>query len=415
MTKIRPLLFVVTILILAVSIFSFVFFQNVWLLRKWNIPIDPPGFLDSRQFAWASEAYAMGYDPLIENPVNPRGHQLNYPRIWHIFFHLGINESHTNIIGTIIVVLFLFGIGIFWFSKKFNNLTYLILFIVFLSPAVMLGVERSNIELILFSILALAILVNYYYSIPALLIFMFASVLKLYPVFGFIYLLKENKKRFWRLFLSAIGGFIIYGIISFGDFKQVFETTPKLVNSSFGIHVWWMGLRNGRIFAIPLSESAVTFFTVFSYILSILIVGLTWFYGMREPYQKNYIPGEHIDAFRVGAGIFIACFLLMNTHDYRLIFLIFTVPQLVAWLRDKERGVLFVPLITLVSIVLSMWNAFIMHFLGRKITFVIEEFCNWIILAGLFYLVISSLPDWFRDYLRRPYSGIKSINKTIAH
>ncbi len=151
MTKTRPLLFIITILILATSIFSYVFFDNNFFVRKWHIPMAPQGFHDSRQFAWASEAYAQGYDPLIENPVNPRGHQLNYPRIWHVFFDLGINESHTNIIGTSVVIIFFLGIATFWFSRNYNNLTYMILFIVFLSPAVMLGIERSNIELILFT------------------------------------------------------------------------------------------------------------------------------------------------------------------------------------------------------------------------------------------------------------------------
>ncbi len=414
MKKSNFFLFILTIIFLAVTIFSYVFFDNNFSIRQWNLPLSPPGFHDSRQFAWASESFAMGYDPLIENPQNPRGHQLNYPRIWQLPFHLGINESHTNIIGTIVVIIFFVGMGLFWFSRKFDNLTYLMLFILFLSPAVMLGVERSNIELILFSVLSLAILVNYHSSIPALLIFIFASILKLYPVFGFIYLLKENKKRFWRLFLSALGVFIVYGIISLNDFKQVFETTPKLVNSSFGMHVWWLGLRNGRIFAIPLSESVMTFFTVFSYIISLLVVGATLFFGIRDKCPKRYMSGEHLDAFRVGAGIFIACFLLMNTHDYRLIFLIFTAPQLVAWMRDKAGNLSFVPLITLVSIAISMWNAFIMRFLGRKITFTIEEICNWIILTGLLYMLFASVPDWFKDYLRKPFFQQKSVGRDAA-
>ncbi len=255
MNRIRILLFVLIVLILTATIFSYVFFDNNFLIRKWNLPIDPPGFHDSRQFAWASESFTQGYDPLIENPNNPAGHQLNYPRIWHVFFHLGINESHTNIIGTTVVFLFFIGIGIFWFSKKFDNLTYFALFIAFLSPAVMLGVERSNIELVLFSVLAIALLANYRSSISGFFIVIFGSILKLYPIFGLLYLLKENKRRFWVLFLSGLGIFLLYGLISLNDFKQVFSTTPKLVNSSFGINVWWMGIRHPRVFSIPLSES----------------------------------------------------------------------------------------------------------------------------------------------------------------
>lgn len=403
MNWVKPLLFIATILLLATAIFSFVFFQNVWLLRKWNIPIDPPGFHDSRQFAWAAEAYAQGYDPLIKNPVNPRGHQLNYPRIWHLLFALGINESHTNILGSIVVILFFIGIGIFWFSGKFDNLTYVILSIAILSPAVMLGVERSNIELVLFFILSLALIVNYYSIISALFLFIFASLLKLYPFFALVYLLKENRKKFWTLFLSALGIFMIYAVFSFNDFIQVFKTTPQLVGSSFGINVWWMGLRNSRFFGLPISDSLALFLKAISYLSAFLILLSSLLLSMRLKNTKQYEQGQYLDAFRVGASIYIGCFILMNTHDYRLIFLIFTVPQLTAWLVNKGKNISLPPLVTLSAMLLSLWSSFIMHFLGRKTTFAIEEFSNWIIFAGLLYLFFSSLPDWFKDYIRQPF------------
>lgn len=413
MNWVKPSLFLVTILLLATAIISFVFFQNVWLLRKWNIPIDPPGFHDSRQFAWAAEAYAQGYDPLIKNPVNPRGHQLNYPRIWHLLFALGINESHTNILGSIVVILFFIGISMFWFSGKFDNITYVILSIVILSPAVMLGIERSNIELVLFFILALALTINYYSSTSALSLFVFASFLKLYPVFGFVYLLKENKKRFWTLFLSALGIFLIYAAFSFNDFMQVYKTTPKLVGSSFGINVWWMGLRNSRFFGLPISDNLTVYFQAISYVLASLILLSSLTLSMRQKNNKRYNEGQHLDAFRTGAAIYIGCFILMNTHDYRLIFLIFTVPQLATWLGNKGKSISLVPLVTLAAMLLSLWSFFIMHFLGRKTTFIIEEFSNWIVLAGLLYLFFSSLPDWFKDYIRQPFFLKKRYGESL--
>ncbi|MEW6714448.1 MAG: hypothetical protein AB1306_05090 [Nitrospirota bacterium] len=392
---------------MATAIISFVFFQNVWLLRKWNIPIDPPGFHDSRQFAWAAEAYDKGYDPLIINPVNPRGHQLNYPRIWHLLFALGINESHTNILGSIVVILFFIGIGIFWFSGKFDNFTYIILSIAILSPAVMLGVERSNIELVLFFVLSLAIIINYYSSISALSLFIFASMLKIYPVFAFVYLLKENSRRFWALFPPALGIFTIYALFSFNDFMQVYKTTPKLVGSSFGINVWWMGLRNSRFFALPISDNLAVYLKTISYILAFLISLSSLLLSMRLKNSNRYNEGQHLDAFRVGASIYIGCFILMNTHDYRLIFLLFTIPQLIAWLGKKGEDTSLAPLVTLAAMLLSLWSFFIMHFLGRKTTFVIEEISNWIMFTGLLYLFFSSLPDWFKGYIRQPFLSNK--------
>lgn len=414
MPWIRPLLFIVTILILAAATVLYVFFDNNFLMRQWHLPLDPPGFYDSRQFAWASESYAQGYNPLFENPANPKGQQLNYPRIWHLLFTLGINESHTNILGSIVVILFFIGVGIFWFSGKFDNLTYIILSIVILSPPVMLGIERSNIELVLFFILSLALTVNNYSSISALIFFIFASILKIYPVFGFIYLLKEKERRFWILFLSALSIVIFYALFTIDDFIQVYSTTPKLVGSSFGINVWWMGLRSKRFFNLPISGDLALFFKILSYCFVFLIVTVTLFFSMRRKDTRPFNESPYIDAYRVGAGVYIGCFLLMNTHDYRLIFLIFTIPQIVEWLHRKEKGISLIPLITLVAMGFSLWSFFIMRFLGNKLTFLLEEFSNWIILAGLLYLFLSSLPDWFSRYFRRPLSKIKLLNIQAA-
>jgi len=407
---IRLLLFVIIILTMGGAILSYVFFENDFLIRKWNIPLDPPGFYDSLQFAWASESHARGYDPLIENPLNPRGHQLNYPRIWHLLFYLGINRSHVNIMGSIVVILFFIGIGLFWFSKDYGFLTYLFLSMAAISPPVMLGIERSNIELVLFFVLSIALLLNYYSRIPALLLFIFASILKIYPVFGFLYLLKESKRRFLFLFFSAMGIFILYMVLTLDDFIQIYKTTPKLVGSSFGINVWWMGLRHHRLFALPISEGLAFLLNVLSHILGISIVVVTLFLAMRQKDKGLYRESPYIDAFRVGAGIYIGCFLLMNTHDYRLIFLIFTIPQIVSWMRlsvrdvtasgVKERMSSYTSLVTLLAMMLSLWSFLIMRFMGQRLTFVIEEFSNWVVLAGLLYLFFVSLPEWFMDYLQ---------------
>jgi hypothetical protein len=411
MNKTRILLFIFTIAVLATSIFTYVFLDNNFFIRKWNLPLDPPGFHDSLQYAWASESFAQGYDPLIENPNNPAGHQLNYPRIWHIFFYLGINESHTNIIGTAVVLIFFIGIGIFWFSNEYDNLTYYALFIAFLSPAVMLGVERSNIELILFTVLAAAILASFRSSILAFVVIIFGSILKLYPIFGLIYLIKENKRKFWTLFLTGLGIFILYGLFSLNDLRQVFLTTPKLVNSSFGINVWWMGIRHPRVFGIPLSGDVTMFFKVATYVIAFLIAGLTLFLGTRRRVPGYLRQVRHIDAFRIGAGIYVGCFLLMNTHDYRLIFLIFTIPQLVEWYLDSKKKLFSVPAIALIAMGFSIWNAFIMRFIGRPATFVIEESCNWIMLATFLYLLFASMPEWFLKYLRWPFLLINGSMK----
>jgi hypothetical protein len=404
MARTRILLFALILSIMTVSVLSFVFLDTDFFIRKWHIPFDPPGFFDSRQLAWASESYAQGYDPLVENPVNPRGTRLNYPRIWHILFALGINESHTNILGIIVLLFFFVGIGIFWFSREFDNLTYYFLFIVILSPPVMLGVERSNIELVLFLILALALTVNYRSSISALFLFVFASILKLYPIFGLVYLLRENKKKFLVLFLAGSGIFLLYALLSFSDFMQIFKTTPKGVSSSFGKDIWWMALRHHRFYNLPIPDSTMHIFRYLSLLLAIISVVATFYFSMRRRDSALSDHMHYIDSFRAGAAIYIGCFLLINTADYRMVFLAFTVPQIVAWARDRNKQTSLVPRITLATMIFSLWSNIGIRFFGRTLIFPLEELCNWIVLSGLLFLFFSTLPDWLKTCLLRPFS-----------
>jgi hypothetical protein len=348
-----------------------------------------------------AESHALGHDPLYDNPQHPWNKKLNYPRIWHLLFALNIDRDDTNLIGSISVILFFIGLGLFFFSKRFDNLTIFIITLIVLSPSVMLGIERGNIELVIFLILSSALLIGYSSSTAALSLLVFASILKLYPVFTFVYLLKEHKKKFWFLFLTASAVFIIYVLFTLGDIKQVYLSSPKMAKSAYGLNVIWMGLTHPRILNLHVSESIILAVRILSYImLGVIIIG-TLMLSFRTPGTDRYKQGEFLDAFRIGAGIYIGCFILGNNFDYRFTFLIFTIPQLAAWMHDKEKGIISVPLITLLATVFSLWNYVIMRFLGGKITFVMEEFSNWIILAGLLYLFFCSLPDWLSNYLSK--------------
>jgi len=413
MTRIKPLSYIVTILIISASVFSFVFFDSNFLIRKWNIPLAAPGFLDTRLIGVASESYAMGFDPLVENPANnllANQQQLNYPKIWHLLFLTGMDQSHTNLVGSMLVVSFFIGLGLFWFTNKFDDLTYIILSLAVLSSSVMLGIERANIELVLFFIISTALIVNYSSSIKALFLILLASILKMYPIFGIFYLLKENKKKFWGLFLLAISIFVAYLLLTFSDSVRVYATTPKTVGSSFGMNVWWMGLKHKRFLDIQMSDQVILLCKTLSYITVLLISAGASFFSFNNKYADQFRQGKYLDAFRVGAGIYIGCFIVINNSDHRLLFLIFTIPQLVSWLRNSEGRFSKIPLLTLSAMIFSLWSTFIMRFLGRNPTFLVEEFFNWIMLAGLLYLFFASVPDWFSNYLRWPFSRIKYFN-----
>lgn len=50
-------------------LFLFYGYENTW--RLWNIPTMLPHFADLRAITGGAESYALGYDPLINNPGDP--------------------------------------------------------------------------------------------------------------------------------------------------------------------------------------------------------------------------------------------------------------------------------------------------------------------------------------------------------
>jgi hypothetical protein len=411
MNKTKIILFAAILAIASAAIFSYVFLDNNFLIRQWHFPLDPPGFRDAQQIGVAAESYAKGNDPLKGNVFTSEGYQgLNYPRIWHILFVMGIKKTHTNLIGLIFALLFFIGIGMFWFANEFDNITYILLSIFILSPPAMLAVERGNVETVMFFVLSAALLMNYYSGTCAFVLFMFASILKLYPVFSFAYILKEPRKKFWNLLVLIFVIFSGYVLLTLDDIRQMYLIQPQHAKSSFGLNVFWKGLTHPRIFNFHLNADILNLIKLLPYALLALIFIGALTLSMRNYFSKRYRPGEHIDAFRVGAGIYIGCFLIGNHLDYRLIFLIFTVPQLLVWLKNEENRVSSAPLATLLALIMSLWSFFISRFIGLKITFILEEFANWAILALLIYLFFSSLPEWLNADLRLLFN--KTSGKT---
>ena len=110
---------------------------------------------------------------------------------------------------------------------------------------------------------------------------------------------------------------------------------------------------------------------------------------------------KYIDAFRVGAGIYIGTFLFGHNWDYRLMFLIFTIPQIVTWIKQKNICYFLAASLTLPAIILSLWYLIfariINYYLTFNLGFVIDEFFNWVVFSGLVYLFLSSLPNWLHN------------------
>jgi len=125
---------------------------------------------------------------------------------------------------------------------------------------------------------------------------------------------------------------------------------------------------------------------------------------------ENQSDGVMLDAYRVGSAIYLGTFLLGNNWDYRLIFLILTLPQLICWVRYSPELACFSKL-TIIAILVSFWHMVIVKLFlllphGYRYALLLDEFANWFVFSVLGYLLFLSAPAWVKEFSREWLSKV---------
>ena len=394
----RVLLYIIVCGVLFLSLWVAIF--GVPSFRKfWNMPQTPLIFPDTHTLITGAESHALGYDPMFENIADPYDREMNYPRIWQCLFWLPINRDHLVLLaGTFILLFFL---GIFLFLKTIDTQTALFLGAVTFSPSAIFGLQSGNNDLVIFFFVALALRLGDRSKLWGSIAMFFAAILKVFPIFGLAQLLTEDKRDFWRILMPLVALFLIYCWISLDDFRQIYSVTPRGRSGAYGVYVLPMmiekTLQKWTVFP-ELRTRVIAAAPIFFYGVAglILLISLYALFGKNA--SSRPVTGVHISPFRVGACIYIGSFLLASNWNYRMIFLIFTIPQLFAWLSIADIRLSRILRITLAGILFSCWSMFIQGILGSYI-FILDEIANWIVFSGLIYLFLASLPNWLFDAL----------------
>ncbi|RKZ93461.1 MAG: hypothetical protein DRR19_01055 [Candidatus Parabeggiatoa sp. nov. 1] len=366
-----------------------------------GVPSMSPSFADLRNITSALECDRQGFDPLINNPCDPWNRPMNYPRIWLGLSSLGLDQSHTFILGLFLAVLFYACIFFIVITKRLNVSEGLIYGLVLCSPAVMLAVERGNNDMVIFIFLGLCVFLIQKQRILPYFLILIASILKLYPILGIFIAIRENKRLF--IIITSIMSTIlfIYFMYIYKDIALINTFMPKSAHISYGSRVIFDGL-NVFFQKIPIIGSdgiPEIFRKTFSFIgiLIVLVSAYWWAYKNRG---LSVLNTEQIDSFRMGAIIYIGTFIIIgNNWDYRLIFLILTLPQLFAGIKNQNELSDYAVFL-LIAILFTMYSSLISKMIGGYFVFPLEELINWLIFACFIYVLLLTLPDWLKTKLR---------------
>ena len=360
--------------------------------RTWSaLGIYPlsPYFSDARVITSGAESHALGFDPMVYNPRHPSGELMDYPRIWQLLFHLGIDQKDTIYFEAVFVSLFF--LGIFLFVGEINHAMAAALACGIFSPAVLLGVERGNNDLVIFFLLALSLLVIRKSTASSAVVIAFAFMLKLFPVFAAAVFFKEDRRRFFKFMTGSILFVGTYCILLRDEIRAVRAAVSTTDWESYGIAVNWLEMQ--KLTHNPLLSKLVSYAVIGALILlCVLLAART-----RESREVTTV-GMHINAFRVGAAIYVGTYLLGSNFDYRLMFLLFTIPQLIQWLNNSDPRLRRAARITFAFTLYSLWSMFFARVFNAVsaawVGLLLDALAKAALVGGLTYLFVYSVPQW---------------------
>lgn len=281
--------------------------------RTWSalsVPTMSPAFADMRIIQGAIISVRQGLNPQIDNAGDVWHRQLNYPSFW---VKIGeavnlLDESRFMLVCSIVILGFL---GVCAFQLyRFPSLGLLV---ASLSTAPLLGIERGNIDLIVFCLVFLfSLMLPRRWSPICLLI---ATALKLYPVFAlssfFI------RRQFLLFFSSLIPAAAIF-VWLMPELSIIRSQTPVSSHVSYGFpsvlkFIEW---------------NHITPFAFAGFVAAVCVATLGLILCLRKWQCDRFHAGLAFNLFLSGASIYVGTFIFTSNMDYRLMFLILCIPFL---------------------------------------------------------------------------------------
>lgn len=382
----------VSAILLIVSMLTLGYAQT---FSVWGIQVGVHPFSDLRVILCSFESSQMGYDPLISNPADHPGGALNYPRIWIAVSSL-LGSTRLEFCGTVLAAMFFCAVAML-VPYRPSVLSYGVFFASVFSPAVLLGVERGNSDLLILVLVVIAATLStcrpLWIQLCAFLILLFSVMLKIFPFFAAGILIRNTLRRGVLLIIAFAICCLCYAVFTWHDLLLIRKATPRGVNLSYGRDVVWMAFLTSKPnLSLGLQLASQLWCSAVFLVAALMIV-----WPRVSVTLQPYSGGDSfcLNCFRCSSYIYIGTFLLGNNYDYRLMFLLLAIPQLSVWLDSSCASLRRLSLVLIGCALLCQWEMVLfklieMLSLGGSLftlVFVICEFASWIVFTGMVFLL----------------------------
>src|SRR5262249_47115150 len=179
---------------------------------------------------------------------------------------------------------------------------------------------------------------------------------------------------------------IIFSIL-FEDLRKIWELTDATNKTSYILHSSFFIV--GPTLKIISAQAAFILFLT-SIIAILILLRKRGLDDRLDKYQA--LQSDYIDTFRLGASIYIGTFLLGNNWAYRLIFLIFTTPQIIAWIKSWCY-LSFLSSFALIGIILTLWMKTV---IDQGLGIYLHQLIDWYLFFYFIYAFLLTLPNWLQ-------------------
>jgi hypothetical protein len=381
----------------------------VWGVDLWpylGVPSGPSLFFDARNLTAAWECQRLGYDPLYENPCDPWNRPLMYLRPWLLLTTLGLDQSHTFALSIVLVGAMFLSFGAL--AGRVSGRAGIVLAVAACSPAVMFAVERANMDVALFSVVALPLLLWRAFPRAAAVVgpvlVLLAATAKMYPVFALPAFAMTRNPVAARAALLSLAAFGVYVVSSLRDIAHVAEIATQGQHFSYGARILPAHLYH-QIGADHWAGPAALKQLLAAAPLGVLAAAIAFRVHRRLALgDASTIPvPASLLAFHAGALIYLGTFAAANNFDYRLVFLLLTLPQLLEWSSLPAHRLSSLASATLVSVLVLLWVGSLSERLHLW-----DELASWAVAGLLAALVAATMPrlhDVRRSVFGRPASA----------
>jgi hypothetical protein len=391
--------FVVTLGLIGFTMILLAFGQIVGWDATWRAfgvtPLQPP-FFDMHVVNDYAACAAKGSDAYI--PHSCSGVNYNIPPTWLWLGSLGIVGTDSAwmsvvMIGAAAIVMVMLFRGGPWL----NGITALAALV---SPSVMMGVERGNLDLLILTLVGASALIyderRLASSVPVVGLLSLGIALKLLPIFCVSLAARFSKRTFIVACVLSAAGFA-YLTLTFQYFVLIRRNVPTTFVLSYGYKAIFLGMDHMRgeagLSPWQLADTWLPFLATAFVLVCAVAVATRSVFNEREFFLVDRSSAG--TAFLFGAGIYCGTYLLGTNFIYRLMFLLLCIPQLLDWLMRKSQKASWIPEAGLLMTVLGvLWlNG---NSNGHTSFLLLPQLLNWI----LFFFLAAILTCNLLHYLR---------------